>query len=656
MVDELDRRGARARADAALERLRPKLRARSRRRIGAGATEVLLARLDRRFPDVHAALAQLYGGEELDALLERLLRVVVEGFAARPRELRALDYRREVNPEWYLSERQVGYVCYTDRFAGSLDKVADRLDYLGELGVTYLHLMPLLRPRPGPDDGGYAVADFRSVDPRLGDMDDLERLAAALRARGISLCIDLVLNHTAAEHEWAERAKAGDPAYRDYYLLFPDRGAPDAFERTLLEIFPDTAPGSFTWNPELDAWVWTSFYAFQWDLNYANPQVFAEMLDVMLFLANRGVEVLRLDAAPFLWKRLGTNCQNQPEVHLLLQAFRGLLSIAAPGVAFKAEAIVPPQELVRYLGAHERQRAECDLAYHNSLMVQLWSSLATRDVRLMTLALSRMTPTPPTTSWVTYVRGHDDIGWAVTDEDAGAVGLGGFDHRRFLNDFYSGRFPGSFARGALFQENPLTGDARISGTAASLSGIELALQLGDDRLLDLAVRRLLLLYSVVFSYGGIPLLYMGDEVALRNDRSYLQHPERAPDNRWMQRPVLDEAAVERRRRPGTLEHRVFAGIARFAEVRRTLATLRTGGRTVPLPTDDPAVFAYRREHPAAGRFLGLANFGDTERSVDAGLLAGMDTPRDALAPHGRFSVHDGRVWLPRLGTCWLTED
>jgi len=657
MVDELHpRRGARARADAALERLRPRIRARARRRIGRGATEVLLARLDRRFPDVHGPLEQLYGAEDLDGLIERLLRMVVDASAARPHELRALDYRREVNPDWHLSERQVGYVCYADRFAGSLDKVADRLDYLGELGVTYLHLMPLLQPRQGANDGGYAVIDFRSVDPRLGDMDDLERLAGALRGRGISLCIDLVLNHTAAEHEWAERAKAGDPAYRDYYHLFPDRTLPDAFERTLLEVFPDTAPGSFTWNPALDAWVWTSFYEFQWDLNYTNPRVFAEMLDVMLFLANRGVEVLRLDAAPFLWKRLGTNCQNQPEVHLLLQAFRGLVSMAAPGVAFKAEAIVPPQELVRYLGANERLRAECDLAYHNSLMVQLWSSLASRDARLMTVALSRMTPTPPTTSWVTYVRGHDDIGWAVTDEDAGTVGLGGFGHRQFLNDFYSGRFPGSFARGARFQENLLTGDARISGTAASLAGIELALELGDERLLDAAVRRLLLLYSVAFSYGGIPLIYMGDEVALRNDLSYREHPELAPDNRWLHRPLLDEAAVERRQRAGTLEHRVFHGIARLAQVRRTLATLRAGGRTEPLPADDPAVFAYRREHPAAGRFLGLVNFSDTERSVDAGLLAGMDTPRDALAPHGRFSLHGGRIWLPRLGTCWLTED
>jgi amylosucrase len=289
-------------------------------------------------------------------------------------------------------------------------------------------------------------------------------------------------------------------------------------------------------------------------------------------------------------------------------------------------------------------------------MVQLWSSLATRDVSLMTTALSRVGPTPPTTSWVTYVRGHDDIGWAITDEDAGALGLSWYVHRRFLNDFYSGRFPGSFARGALFQENLATGDARISGMAASLCGIDLALQLGDQRLLDEAVRRLLLLYGVVFSFGGIPLLYMGDEVALRNDDSYLHVPELAPDNRWMHRPYLDEAAVERRKQRGTLEHRVFTAIQRLAATRRALPTLRAGGRTQVVPTDDPAVLAYRREHPRMGRFLGLANFSETERSVHEGILFGLDDPRDALSPHGRFSHHDGRVWLPRLGQYWLTED
>lgn len=640
-----------------LDRLLPRLAKRSVRALGPRDANAHLARIERRFADVQGPLERLYGEHhDVEALIERLLRLVTAAAAARPKDLRLFDHRREIDPGWYLDERQVGYVCYTERFAGTLDKVADRLDYLCELGVTYLHLMPLLRPRPEPNDGGYAVADFRSVDPRLGDLADLERLARSLRDRGVSLCIDLVLNHTAEEHEWARRAKAGERQYQDYYLLFPDRTLPNEYDRTLPEIFPDTAPGSFTWNLELGSWVWTTFNAYQWDLNYAKPQVFAEVLDVMLFLANRGVEILRLDATPFLWKRLGTNCQNQPEVHLLVQAFRALVSMAAPAVAFKAEAIVPPDELVRYLGASTRLHPEAQLAYHNQLMVVLWSSLATRDARLATAALGRMASTPPTTTWVTYARNHDDIGWAITDADAWAVGLDAYAHRRFLADFYAGRFPGSFARGAMFQENPVTGDARTSGTAASLVGIEQALALNDPVLLDHAVRRLLLLYGVAFSYGGVPLIYMGDELAQRNDLGYLADPELAPDNRWMHRPFLDEEAADRRHLPGTLEHRVFAGIARFAAIRRRLPTLRSGGAVRPLETDSPSVFAYLREHPATGRFLGLVNLSESEQSVDAALLAPLDRPRDALSPHGLFSVHDGRVWLPRLSQLWLTEE
>jgi amylosucrase len=645
------------RGRATLARLRPALAERAGKRLKRRDADALVARVERRFPDVYGPLEALYGADhDLDALLGSLLRLVTDAARARSKDLRLLDHRREIDPGWHLDERQIGYVCYTERFAGSLEKVADRLDYLEELGVTYLHLMPLLRPRPAPNDGGYAVADFRTVDPRLGEMDDLERLAEALRARGVSLCIDLVVNHTAQEHEWARRARDGKQEYRDYYLLFPDRTLPDAYERTLLEVFPDTAPGSFTWNNDLDAWVWTTFYEFQWDLNYANPRVFAEMLDVMLFLANRGVEILRLDAVPFLWKRLGTTCQNQPEAHLLLQAFRGLVAMAAPAMVFKAEAIVPPNELVKYLGTDGRYRPECELAYHNQLNVMLWSSLAARDVQLMTTALGRMAQPPPTASWATYVRNHDDIGWAVSEEDAGILGLSGTAHRRFLNDFYSGRFPGSFARGAIFQENLITGDARISGTTASLCGIEQALQLGDEVLLDHAIRRFLLLYGVTFAYGGVPLIYMGDEVALPNDLSYLDDPETARDNRWLHRPFLDEEALDRRTVPGTVEHRIFNGLARFAAVRRRTGTLRAGGQIWPVATDNPRVFAFLREHPRAGRFLGLANVGDDEQSVDAAVLDGISAPRDALSPHGRFSLHGGRVWLPRLSQLWLTED
>jgi amylosucrase len=622
--------------------------------------DALLARVDRYLPDALEALSALYGAaHDVDELREGLLGIVVEAAAARPDELRMLDRRREIAPDWFQSERTIGYVLYVDRFAGTLDGVRGHVDYLQELGVTYLHLMPLLRPRAGPNDGGYAVADYREVDPRVGTMAGLERLAGDLRRAGISLCVDLVVNHTAPEHEWAQRALAGDERYRAFYRLFPDRTLPDAYEKTLREVFPEWAPGNFTRVEELDSWVWTTFREFQWDLDYGNPDVFAAMLETMLFLANRGVEILRLDAVPFLWKKLGTDCENQDEAHLLLQAFRALVRMAAPATIFKAEAIVPPRELTKYLGAHgDRRRAECQIAYNNQLMVLLWSGLAERGSSLTTRALQHLQSPPAGTAWATYVRGHDDIGWAVSDEDAGAVALDPFEHRRFLNDFYAGRYPYSFARGVPFQENPATGDARISGTAASLCGIEEALELGNERLLDLAVRRLLLLYGIVFSYGGIPLVYMGDELALRNDWSFEEDPERADDNRWVHRPAMDWEAAARRGETGTLESRVFAGMRRLVEVRRSLPVLHAEASAAALPADDPAVFAYARADTRGRRFLGLANFDRVPHSCDARILgdARLVRPRDALGEDGRLDVVAGRIHLAPLELLWLVED
>jgi amylosucrase len=423
-----------------------------------------------------------------------------------------------------------------------------------------------------------------------------------------------------------------------------------------VDVFPSFAPGSFSWVPELRSWVWTTFNDYQWDLDYANPHVFRAVLETMLFLANRGVEVLRLDAAPFMWKRLGTDCQNQPEVHLLLQAFRALVRVVAPAVVFKAEAIVPHHHLVQYLGGGLRERTECDLAYHNQLMVQLWSSLAARDAALMTHALLSMPSPPAHTSWTTYVRNHDDIGWAVSDLDAAAAGFNGFRHRRFLNDFYSGSFPGSFASGALFQENQATGDARISGTAASLCGLELALRAGSAMLVDQAVRRLVLLYGVAFSYGGIPVIYMGDELALRNDRTYEEDPALADDNRWMHRPRMDWEAADGRVTAGSLEGRVFSEFCRLLEARQRIPALHAAGSVTPVRTDNRRIFAYARSHPRAGRFLGLANFGDSPESCDARLLAEarLSNPQLALASDG-FEVREGRLHMGPLSFLWLVD-
>jgi amylosucrase len=628
----------------------------ARDQLGELEGEAFLARLELAYADIVEPLGLLYGQRtDVVQLVRDLLGVVLHAAAARPKQMRLLDRRREVDPGWFQRPRMVGYACYADRFAGSLAGVRERLDYLAELGVNYLYLMPVLPSREDDNDGGFAVIDYDAVDPRLGTMGDLEALAGDLHDRGMALSLDLVLNHTAKEHPWARKAAAGHPAYRDFYLVFPDRREPDCYERTLPDVFPHIAPGSFTHIPEMGGWVWTTFNHYQWDLNYSNPAVFRAMLSVMLDLANHGVDVVRLDAIPFLWKRMGTDCRNQPEVHLLVQAFRALTRIAAPGLLLKAEAIVQPEMVVQYLGGHDRYRPECDLAYNNQLNIMLWSSLACRDARLATQALSRLRPEPACTSWVTYLRCHDDIGWAVSDADADAVGLTGTAHRRFLNDFFSGRFPGSFARGTLFQHDQRTGDARICGTSAALCGIQAALDAEDDAELEFAVRRLETLYSVVFSFGGIPLLWMGDELALRDDPHWADDPAHAKDNRWLQRPPMDWVAAARRRDPAALEGRVFSLIQRLSQARRSQPALGAGGQTDVLCHDNPHVLAYRRQHPTSSPLLALANFSGGWQSVDAALpaAAGLPDPEHLHSARGRLDWGEGRLHLPPWGFAWL---
>src|SRR4051795_9707268 len=534
--------------------MRPGVRADYHAALGTvSGDDAFAVRFERWFTELRDPLVALYGDDpRFGEAWRRLLGAIAATAAGRSRELRMLDHEREVTPDWLQREQAVGYVTYVDRFAGTLTGVRERLPYLRELGVTYLHLMPLLAARSAPNDGGYAVVDYGAVEPALGTLDDLRALASDLRENGMALCIDLVLNHVAAEHPWAR-----DPAF---LRTFPDRAEPDAYERTLPDVFPDLAPGSFSWCEEHASWIWTTFNTFQWDLDYTNPDVFVAMASAMLGLAAVGVDVLRLDAAPFLWKRLGTDCQTQPEVHELLQAFRAAMRIAAPAVAFKAEAIVAPQDLVPYLGTGRHEGKECDLAYHNVLMVLLWSALASGRVGLLTSTLLAMPPVPPGAGWLTYVRCHDDIGWAITPEDAARVGEDAYLHRRFLADFYAGEFPGTFARGARFQPDPRTGEARTSGSCASLAGLESA---PDDAATELAIRRILLLYAFAFAHGGLPLIYMGDELGQLSDSSYLAEPDQGHDHRWMHRPFMDWQAAALRHDPATVQGRIFAGLQRL---------------------------------------------------------------------------------------------
>ena len=613
-----------------------------------------------------AILRQLYPEHDVEVLEQRILDVLTVAASCRKPALLDLDARREVQPTWFQDADQTGYVAYVDRFAGSLAGVVSHLDHLEGLHITYLHLMNVLRARDGANDGGYAIVDYLDVEPALGTRADLEYLADDLHRRGISLCLDLVMNHTAAEHPWAMAARTGSLAHRDRYLVFTDRELPDRYEQTLPEVFPEIAPGNFTWDDQLAGWVWTTFHTYQWDLNYANPDVFVDMLQVMLDLANLGVDVLRLDAIAFTWKRIGTNCQNQPEAHLIAQALRAYLSVAAPGVVLKAEAIVSPRDLVQYLGAHRNQRDECHLAYHNQLMVMLWSSFATGDARLATESLALLPPTPRDAGWVSYLRCHDDIGWAIDDHVAEQVGLDGPAHRRFLAEFYRGDSRGSFARGVAFSSNPDADDERTCGTAASLAGIERARGDGDEVALDLAVRRLLLGYAVISSFGGIPLLYMGDEIAMVNDWSFGDEADLAEDSRWVHRPFMDWTAVARigsesgsasgsGSGSGSVERRVYDGIRHLFAVRRRTPALSGGGETYLHRHDQLPILAFERRHPVHGRFYGIANIGTAAVSVTADALrwAGLDEPVEVL--HDGVIVDGPWLRLPPLSMGWFVD-
>ena len=467
--------------------------------------------------------------------------------------------------------------------------------------------MPLFASPATGSDGGYAVSDYRRVDPAVGTVEQLRDLAADLRASGISLVLDFVFNHTSDEHAWAVGAAEGDPRYAGFYRTYPDRTMPDAYERTTREIFPDDHPGSFVQLPD-GRWIWSTFHRYQWDLDYADPAVLVAMAGEMLFLANLGVEVLRLDAVAFIWKRLGTSCENLPQAHTLIRAFNAVCRIAAPALLFLSEAIVHPDRVIEYVDPDEAQ-----LSYDPLQMALTWEALATRDAALLSQALERRHAVPAGCAWVEYVRGHDDIGWTFADEDAAELGIDAAGHRRFLNAFYTGAHPGSFARGVPFQEDPRTGDARVSGTTASLAGVEA----GDP----LGVQRVLLAHSIAFSTGGLPLIYLGDEVGQLNDRAALTEPGHAGDSRWVHRPRYPAERYAQRNEAGSDARAVFRGMARLAAVRRATPEL-AGGELVPFHTREPHVLGYQRPG-RDGTVLVLVNLGEEPASVSSEVLAAL---------------------------------
>jgi amylosucrase len=567
-----------------LAELPHELHAEARARYGAHQA-VLRGRLER-----------LYGRQSgFEAWLGELLAAVGRLYAERPEALRALDRERAADPGWFTRPAMLGYSAYVDQFGGTLRGVQERIEHLRALGVSYLHLLPFLKARAGASDGGFAVASFDEVEPRFGSNEDLLALTQALRGAGISLCSDLILNHVADDHPWAQAAKAGDPAMRAFFHIYPDRSEPDAYEATLGQVFPQAAPGNFTQVAQLDGWVWTTFYPFQWDLNYANPEVFSAMACAMLRLANRGVEVFRLDSTAFLWKRLGTSCMNQPEAHLILQALRAIVEIAAPGVLLKAEAIVPTADLPAYFG--EEGAPECHLAYHSTLMAAGWAALAEQDTGALRLVAGGTPALPAHTSWLTYVRCHDDIGWTVLRGE-----LPDPARRAAIARFFAGE---GFAAGVPFQDAGAAEIYATNGSAASLAGFERA---ASEQEREDALRRLLLVHGLAMSFGGLPVLYMGDELAMLNDYSYRADASRVDDSRWVQRAPFDAQRLQ----GDAVAARVYHALRSLAARRARIAGLAAGGPCAVLPARDPAVLALLREG-----LLNLSNF--SARTVEVSL-------------------------------------
>ena len=615
--------------------------------------QILQLRMARSAPDLWPMLEALYGAHRRYAAFRKdLEKALKDAWKDRPVDLKLLDLHRDLEPDWFQRADMAGYVFYIDRFAGTLTAVLDKLDYLEELGIKYVHFMPCLKPRPGDSDGGYSVMDYRSINPDYGTLDDFKAVSAQLRARGISLCIDLVLNHTAKEHEWALAATQGDAWAQGLYHMFDSPDLPDAYSKTLVEVFPDNAPGNFTHYPAFGKWVWTTFNEHQWDLNWANPDVFLEITKIMLHLANTGVDVLRLDAVAFMWKRMGTRCQSEPEVHMLLQALRACSRIAAPAVIHLEEAIVSPQEMLPYLGRGKHDGREGNLAYHNSLMVHFWGALATRDTRLMSHVLATHFPDRLTNAtYATYIRCHDDIGWAVTDEDAAALHISGPAHRTFLSDFYEGGFPGSFAQGVLFQVNEETGDKRISGSFASLAGLEKA---QDDHDRETAVQRILMGHALIAAFGGIPLIYMGDELAMLNDYSYRDQPDHAHDSRWVHRPKMDWALAATRHSGNSAASHCFLGTQHILARRRATPGLHAAHPTKIVQTGLDPVFAVQRQAPT-GPILCLFNFSNHWQHVSGAWLQahGVTHWHDELSDE-IVTLHGDHLALPPYARVWLT--
>ena len=617
-------------------------------------------RLGANFYSIHSIFSLLYGArEDFRQQMQRLVETMARQYIARPPALKEVDIERENDHNWFLSQQWTGMALYSDGFACNLADLQGRAHYFQELGVNLIHIMPILRCPSANSDGGYAVSDFRQIDSRVGSMVDLESLIGELRRRGILVTLDVVVNHTSDEHDWAHKARQGDQQYQDYYYIFDNRDVPDMFEESMPEIFPETAPGNFTWDEAMGKWVMTVFNHFQWDLNYSNPAVFIEMLDIILFWSNKGVDILRLDAVAFLWKKIGSTCQNEREAHLILQLMKDCCQVTAPGVLFIAEAIVAPVEIIKYFGEDAVIAKECEIAYNATFMALLWDAVATKNAKLLHQGLKSLPDKLDRATWLNYIRCHDDIGLGFDDKDVLQVGYEPRPHRQFLIDYFTGVYGDSPARGLPFGRNSKTGDARISGSLASLVGLESALESQDPEATESAISLILLLHSMILAFGGIPLIYYGDEIGTINDRTFLSDESKANDTRWAHRPKIDWERAERRNQPDTLEYRLFSSLKKMIAVRREIPAFADFNNRELLDVGNPHLFVFSRFDYSSGSVLVVGNFDTSPQYLNLGDLG----PR-GLSPHGMIkdlysgdspAMFKDQLVVPPLSFYWLSD-
>ncbi len=572
--------------------------------------------------------------------------MLYRAWQARPQALRALDAAREADPEWYRAHDITGMLMYVKAFAGTLNGVREKLDYIQDCGVNYLHLMPLLESPEGRSDGGYAVSDFRKVQPELGTMEDLAALAEDCHGRGIALCLDFVMNHTSEDHEWAVKARAGDWESQCRYFFYDNWVVPNEYEKTVPQVFPTTAPGNFSWCPALGKVVMTTFWPYQWDLNYANPMVFNDMTDNMLFLCNQGVDVVRLDAVPYIWKALGTTCRNQPQVHTLVRMMRMACEIVCPGTLLLGEVVMAPDKVAPYFGTVEKP--ECHMLYNVTTMASIWHTVATRDTRLLRHQLQQVFALPGQYTFLNYLRCHDDIGWGLDYDFLGRFGQGEVSHKKYLNDYFTGKWPGSPSRGELYNDDPRLGDARLCGTTASLCGVQAALENGGGAALESALEQDIALHALIFTLSGVPVLYSGDEIAMLNDDAYHADPLKADDSRYLHRGDMDWAAAKKRTDAATPEGRVFSAIRRMEALRAEHPAFDAAAKVRLLPVDCNSMLAIERRR-GGETLAALFNFGEFAQAALPGetgeftdlWTGGTVRAEDAVVPGGGFR------WLVR---------